>query len=113
LEEAAEDQPHDARVHAALGMAYAYLGRKDEAVQEGLRAVELEPVSLDAAAGPEHVMYLALIYTLVGEYDEAIERLSYLLSIPAGLSATVALLELEPSWDPLRDLPSFQRLLLN
>lgn len=113
LEDAAEQGPQDARVHAALGLAYAYLGRKEEAVQEGLRSVELEPVSLDAAAGPEHVMYLALIYTLVGEYDAAIERLSYLLSIPAGSSVTVALLELEPCWDPLRDLAAFQRLLLN
>ncbi|MGB2906356.1 MAG: protein kinase [Candidatus Aminicenantaceae bacterium] len=113
LEDVAERQPNDARVHAALGMAYAYLGRKEEAVQEGLRAVELEPVSLDAASGPEHVMYLTLIYTLVGEYDQAIERLEYLLSIPAGSSVTKALLEIEPFWDPLRDLPGFQRLLVN
>ncbi len=111
LENLAERQPNDARVHAALGMAYAYLGRSEEAVQEGQRAVELEPVSEDAASGPEHVMYLALIYTLVGEYDLAIDRLEYLLSIPAGSSVTRALLEIEPFWDPLRDLPAFQRLL--
>jgi tetratricopeptide (TPR) repeat protein len=111
LEESADLGPNDARVHAALGLAYAYLGRNEEAVREGLRAVELEPVTLDAAAGPEHVMYLALIYTLVGEYDAAIDRLAYLLSIPAGNSVTAAMLELVPSWDPLREFPAFRRLL--
>ena len=96
-----EAAPNDARVRSALGLAYAYLGLPGEAVREGLRAVEIEPVSLDAAAGPAHVMNLALVYTLVGEHEKAREQLRYLMSIPAGNIATDALLELEPCWAPL------------
>lgn len=101
LEEALEAAPNDARLRSAMGLAYAYLGRSEEAVREGLRAVEIEPVSLDAAAGPAHVLNLARVYTLVGEHELALERLQYLMSIPAGNIVTDALLELEPCWRPL------------
>jgi tetratricopeptide (TPR) repeat protein len=101
LERAVEAAPNDARVRSALGLAYAYLGREEEAVREGLRAVEIEPVSLDAAAGPAHVLNLARVYALVGERELALERLQYLMSIPAGNIVTDALLKLEPCWAPL------------
>jgi TolB-like protein/tRNA A-37 threonylcarbamoyl transferase component Bud32/Flp pilus assembly protein TadD len=101
LERAVEATPNDARVRSALGLAYAYLGRAEEALQEAQRAVEIEPVSLDAASGPSHVLNLALVYTVVGEYDKALEQLEYLMSIPAGNIVTDALLELEPCWAPL------------
>ena len=52
---------------------------------------------------------LAAIYTEVGEYEKATERLEYLLTIPGDLS--VNLLRIDPVWDPLRDHPRFQRLL--
>ncbi len=52
---------------------------------------------------------LAAIYTEVGEYEKATERLEYLLTVPGDLS--VNLLRIDPVWDPLRDHPRFQRLL--
>ena len=39
-------------LHGQLGIAYAGLGRKDEAIREGKRAVALLPVSEDALWGP-------------------------------------------------------------
>ena len=103
------ERPGTAMYHAALGLAYAYLGRKQEAIREGERAVALVPVSEDADDGPAYVDNMARIYVIVGEYDLAIEKLEYLMSIPALISVHTLLLE--PHWDDLRSHPRFQRLL--
>ena len=71
--------------------------------------MELLPVSKDAANGPSRVSDLAEIYTMVGEYDAALDEIEYLLSIPGTL--TVPLLRLDPTWDPLRDRARYHALL--
>jgi serine/threonine protein kinase/tetratricopeptide (TPR) repeat protein len=109
LEGETGQRPDVARLRSALGFAYAFLGRKEAAIREGKRAVELFPVSHDAVEGPEYVQYLALIYTIVGEYDLAIEKLEYLMSIPSHLS--VARLRVDPVWDALRGHRGFRNLL--
>ncbi len=115
LEKAIRENPGDPRFHAALGLAYAYLGRKAEAVQEGNHAVKMHPVSKDAAFGPCYTLNLARIYTVIGEHEEAIDQLEYLLSIPSAeflwQSVSIPLLLLDPQWDLLREHPKFQRLL--
>jgi len=115
LEKTVEENPDDPRFHAALGLAYAYLGHKAEAVREGNRAVNLYPVSKDAALGPVYVYNLARIYTVVGVYDRAIEQLEYLLSIPSceylWQLVSVPMLQLDPQWDVLRGNPGFLRLM--
>ena len=58
--------------------------------------------------GPYRVEDLARIYVMVGEHDEAIDQLEYLLSIPGPLS--IPLLQLDPAWDPLCDHPRFKKL---
>ena len=98
-----------ARCNSALGIAYAGLGRKDEAIREGKKAVELYPVSKDADEGQSVVLDLAVIYTMVGEYEAALDEIEYLLSIPSETS--VPWLRLDPIWDPLREHPRFQELL--
>jgi serine/threonine protein kinase/tetratricopeptide (TPR) repeat protein len=102
-------RPDDNDLHAALGIAYAGLGRKEEAIREGKRAVELLPVSKDAMWGPEMTANLAVIYVMVGEQNAALDQIEYLLSIPSNLS--VPLLRIDPQWDPLRNHPRFQKLL--
>ena len=102
-------RPGEARLHSALGIAYAGLGRKREAIQEGERGVELLPISKEAYQGYYRVLDLARIYTMVGDYEAAIDRLDYLLSIPGHLTTTW--LRVDPTWDPLRGHPRFQRLL--
>ena len=98
---AVRDRPGDWDRHMALGLAAAGLGLKDEAVAEGRRTVELLPISRDAFAGPEYLGYLAQVYVAVGENDQAIALLQQLMSIPAGLSMSSALLKLDPVWDPI------------
>jgi serine/threonine-protein kinase len=111
LEEALREHPEDSRIHASLGLAYAYLGRKEEAIREGKRAVSLYPQSRDAYGAPHYVNSLAMIYTVVGEYEEAINQLEYLISIASGDIVSIPVLRLDPMWDPLRQHPRFQSLL--
>ena len=101
--------PEDPRVRIALAQAYAGLGRKAEAIEQGRTAIdELLPVSLDALMGREHVRQVAETYTTLGEYDTALDMLEDLLSHPGFTS--IALLEADPFFDPLRDLPRYRSL---
>jgi tetratricopeptide (TPR) repeat protein len=110
LEDLLKELPDDARVHGSLGVAYAGLGRKNEAIREGKLAVELYPISKDALGGPLHVMDLIYIYVTVGEMDAAMNQIEYLISIPNG-TLSVPFLRLDPQFDPLRSHPRFQLLL--
>ncbi|MGH7514979.1 MAG: protein kinase domain-containing protein [Gemmatimonadales bacterium] len=100
--------PDNSQLYVLLGTALAYLGRKDEAVREGRKAVELAPVSKDAYGGAYDQHQLARIYILVGEPDKALDQLEPLLKIPYYL--TPAWLRIDPAFDPLRKDPRFQRL---
>lgn len=103
------DAPEDAARSAQLGLILAALGRKEEAITEGKRAVELRPESQDAFDGPRCTAALAQIYAWTGEFDEAFRLLDHLLSVPNGL--TVAILKIDPAWDSLRKDPRFQALI--
>ena len=99
----------DPFLESFLGFACAKLGRVEDAIQRGETGAEGLTVSKDAVLGPFLTAMLAAIYTEVGEYEMATERLEYLLTVPGDLS--VNLLRIDPVWDPLRDHPRFQRLL--
>ncbi|HME88325.1 MAG TPA: hypothetical protein VKE30_03855 [Chthoniobacterales bacterium] len=103
------DAPDDSGRHAQLGAVLAGLGQKEDAVNEGKKAVELLPESEDAFDGPQATIALAAIYASVGEHDEAVRLLDHLLTVPGGL--TVPTLKLDPVWDPLRKDPRFQALI--
>jgi TolB-like protein/Flp pilus assembly protein TadD len=100
--------PNEPRLHASLGLAYAGLGRKEEAIREGERAVELQPVSRDALFGPHLIVDLASIYAKTGEHDAAMDQIEYVLSVPSEVS--VHLLRLNPRWRVLHDHPRYRAL---
>ncbi|MCH7690683.1 MAG: hypothetical protein IIA17_06515, partial [candidate division Zixibacteria bacterium] len=102
--------PDDHRIHSTLGIAYAGLGRKEKALHHSERAVELNPVSKDAFDGPFYEQNLAIIYTLLGDQEAALDKIEYLLAIPSPWMS-VGALRVNPVWDPLRDHPRFQALL--
>jgi TolB-like protein/tetratricopeptide (TPR) repeat protein/tRNA A-37 threonylcarbamoyl transferase component Bud32 len=100
--------PQDAQLHALLGVTLAYLGRKADAIREGVKGVELLPVSKDGFSGPYQQLQLVRIYVLVGEPEKALDQLQPLLKIPYSL--TPGWLKVDPRFDPLRKNPRFQRL---
>ena len=108
FEEQLRAAPNDATRRVELGLALAYLGRKEEAIREGERGVALAPVSKDAVNGPYYQHQLARIYLLVGEPEKALDQLERLLKIPYYLSP--AWLRIDPNFDPLRNNPRFQKL---
>jgi TolB-like protein/Flp pilus assembly protein TadD len=108
-EQLLRDGPEDPARHAQHGLILAALGRKDEAIAQGKRAVEMVPESQDAFDGPRFAGLLAEIYAWTGEFDEAFRLLDHLLAVPNGL--TIQMLKLEPAWDPLRKDPRFQLLI--
>ncbi len=101
--------PEDERYHSALGIAYAGLGQKEDAIREGLRGTELMPVDKEAWRGAHRVEDLAQIYTMVGEYDLAMEQIERLLSLPYYFTAKT--LEVFPTWASLKDHPRYQQLI--
>jgi len=116
LEAAVKEAPASADRHALLGWLYAFMGRKDDAIREGQRAVELKPESKDAVDGTLMNGYLALIYARVGENDLAIPLIESLLKIPgpvdsANYSITINDLKYRWEWDPIRNDPRFQELI--
>ncbi len=102
------ETPDSAQRHVALGLALAYLGRKEEAIREGERGVALDPVAKDAERGPYYQHELVRIYMLVGEPEKALDKLAPLLKIPYYLSPRW--LAIDPNFDPLRNNPRFQKL---
>jgi TolB-like protein/Flp pilus assembly protein TadD len=108
-EQLLREAPDDPNRHAQHGVVLAALGQKEEAINEGKRAVELLPESQDAFDGPQIAAALAQIYAWTGESDEAFRLLDHLFAIPNGL--TVPMFKLDPAWDPLRKDPRYQALI--
>ncbi|PYK69104.1 MAG: hypothetical protein DME45_03900 [Verrucomicrobia bacterium] len=116
LEKQVQEAPDAADRHATLGMLYAFMGKHDDAIREGRRAVELKPESKDAYDGAIMNCNLALIYARVGEKELAIPLIERLLKTPGAVdsvnySITVNDLKHRWEWDGLRNDPRFLKLL--
>ena len=95
-------------MHGSLGIAYAALGRKEDAIREGKLGLSLLEGNRGLGSG-ERVKEMATIYLIVGEYELAIVQLDELLSRPSLYA--VRLLRIDPTWRELRPHPGFQALL--
>src|SRR6266699_1038046 len=91
-----------------LGLIDAGLGRKEEALREGRRALELALIAKDSFDGVDVLYIYAVICAWTGERDLAIEQLETLAKIPAGPS--YGDIRLNPNWDPLRGDPRFEKI---
>ena len=101
-------QPNYGPTLCVLGLIDAALGRKDEALQEGRRAVELVPIEEDAINGQAMNQYFAMIAAWAGEKELACEQLIAAMRRPNSLS--YGQLKLLPFWDPLRGDPRFEKI---
>jgi len=116
LELLKKDQPENAFVAAALGVAYALLDKKDAALNEAQRAITLLPSNKERLTGPAFEENMALVEMIIGENDRAIATLTRLLQTPYGgwlyspTPITPALLRLDPMWDALRVDQNFRKL---
>src|SRR5439155_23665435 len=116
VEKAAREAPDAAERHANLGLLYAFMGRKEDAIREGRRAVELKPESKDAYDGAIMNCCLALIYARVGEKELALPLIERLLKTPGAVdsvdySITINDLRYRWEWDAIRQDPRFHKLL--
>jgi len=101
--------PNDAKILIMRALIEAMLGRREEAIACGERAVQLLPIAADALDGPLIATNLAAVRALVGQRDEALADLAGLVRQIGG--PTPGMLRIEPQWDSLRDDPRFQKLL--
>jgi serine/threonine protein kinase/tetratricopeptide (TPR) repeat protein len=101
-------QPDFGPSWCVLGMIDAGLGRKEEALREGRRALELLPVEKDALVGQYLVRYFAVIAAWVGEKDLACKQVAIAVRPPSNVR--YGELKLMPWWDPLRGDPRFEKI---
>jgi serine/threonine-protein kinase len=107
-EKIVEAQPNYGPALCVLGLIDAGLDRKEEALRQGWRAVELLPVNKDAVGGAEIVKYLAVTAAWVSDKDLACEQLAIVTNCPSPIS--YGQLKLLPFWDPLRGDPRFEKI---
>ncbi|MBV8100062.1 MAG: protein kinase [Verrucomicrobia bacterium] len=110
LKQRFDQDQSDPKLLSALGIVDAALGRKDEAIEEAKRAVELQPISRDAMDGPSYVFSLAVVYAQTDQPDQAFEQLDILARTPSRWTS-YGLFKLEPAFDPLRKDTRFDQLL--
>ena len=102
------DKPKDAPYLSEVATLDAGLGRKEEAIREARRAVEIQSIANDSVNGPTWVTNLALVYAWTGERERALEQLEIVATIPAGPS--YGDLRFNPCWDSLRGDPHFDKI---
>jgi tetratricopeptide (TPR) repeat protein len=102
------DKTRNHRYFVRVASLDAGLGRKQDAIGEARRAVDLMPIATDSVEGPWLVRNLAMVYAWTGERDLAIEQLEIIAKIPGG--PTYGGLRFDPTWDSLRGDPRFEKI---
>src|SRR5437667_123245 len=112
LEARLKERPDDTFAMTELSWVYLALGRNADALRLARQAADTISIEKDAFSGPTFRNSLAQIEARAGAPEEAIKRLRHLLSFPAGWDVSIARLKIDPVWDPIRNRPDFQQLLL-
>ena len=103
------EAPDDGQRAVIGGLQLAYLGRKEEAIAQGLRGLALNPITVDHVNGPYYQHMMARIYLMVGEPEKALDMLEPLLKMPYYLSP--GWLKVDPTFASLKGNPRYDRLL--
>jgi serine/threonine-protein kinase len=102
--------PDDPQRHLLLGLALAYLGRKEDAIREGERGVAFKPIAKNQVSGTYCQHQLVRVYIVVNEPEKALDLLEPLLAMPYYLSP--GWLKIDPNFASLRSNPRFHRLVV-
>ena len=108
LEAEEERLPTNSETRQALAIAYAGLGMREDALAKASEAVAMHPIEEEPYWGGSTLLQMALVETMVGEYDAALDHLDTLLAMPGVVS--VPWLRLDPRWAPLHEHPHFRQL---
>jgi TolB-like protein/Tfp pilus assembly protein PilF len=113
-EKTVQGQPEYGPTLCVLGLIDAALGRKEAALEEGRRAIELVPMEKDVINGSRMVHYFAITAAWAGEKELALQQLELELPAPvASVALSYGVLKLMPFWDPLRGDPRFEKIVIS
>jgi serine/threonine-protein kinase len=112
LESRLREHPDDPPAVLQLAWVNLALENKAEALRLAHHATELLPVEKDALLGPTYLAALAEIQARADEANEAVKTLQRLLAMPIGFYISIQQLKIDPVWDPIRNDPGFQQLLV-
>jgi tetratricopeptide (TPR) repeat protein len=101
------DNSNDAGLHSSLGLAYAGKGNKNMAIAEAKRAIDIAVEEKDKILESYMIITLAQIYTVLGLYEDAMDKIEYLLINPSNFS--LKSLQLDPVWKPILNNPGFKK----
>jgi len=107
-EKLVREQPDYAPGLCVLGLIDAALGKKEDALREGRRAIELLPITKDSINGAHMVEFFAVSCAWIGEKDLAWQQLTVVIQNPSFIS--YGQLKLHPWWAPLRGDPRFEKI---
>jgi serine/threonine-protein kinase len=110
LSQKVQKSPENASLLSQLAVVDALLKDKETAINEAKRAVEILPISKDAVSGLGALINLAVVYAWTDEVNLAFQTLRPLTKMPAGIF--YGDLKLGPYFDPLRNDPRFNELLV-
>ena len=103
--------PDDVWLLSYLGLIDALLGKKEQALSEGRRAIEMLPIVKNLTTDGYVKRNFAMICAWAGERELALEHLEAVARIPGGPS--YGDLRLNPMWDPLRGDPRFEKIVVS
>jgi TolB-like protein/DNA-binding winged helix-turn-helix (wHTH) protein/Flp pilus assembly protein TadD len=108
IERLRQERPADVRILVTLASLMAYQGERQSAVDLAYRAMDMVPMTIDAAAAPNVRLEAIRVFLAAADYDAALAELDIYLANPAVWSIEGLLPD--PRLDPIRDDPRFEKL---
>jgi TolB-like protein/class 3 adenylate cyclase len=112
LEQRLRDRPDDVLTRTELSWVCLALKRHADAMKLTQQSAALLPPDKDLLTGNHILGGQAMIASQTGAAPAAVAILTRILAVPAGQAASIARLKIDPVWDPIRNDPEFQQLLM-